>query len=265
MTIPAEYVSVDRTGGVGTLTLMRTAAFNAFDAALALEFRTRLRFLGTDPETRVIVITGSGAAFSVGQDVFDMAKEEAELGPDAVGEQLRTRFLPIMMEIRTIEKPVIASVNGVATGAGLAIALACDFRIASEMATFVMVPLGIGLIPGSGITALLPKMIGLAKTTELFMLGERIDASQAHELGLLYAVVAAAELNSATAALATKLVGQPAPALGLIKRAINRAMLGNFEEHLQYEAMLQVIAADSPEHRERLAALVNREDLTSRD
>lgn len=256
---------MDRTGGVGTLTLKRTTAFNAFDAALALEFRSRLRFLGGDPETRVIVITGSGEAFSAGQDVFEMAKEEAELGPDAVGEQLRTRFLPIIMEIRTIEKPVIASVNGVATGAGLAIALACDFRVASETASFVMAPLGIGLIPGSGITALLPQMIGLARATELFMLGERISARQAHELGLVYAVVAGADLYSATAALATRLVGQPAPALGLIKRAINRAMPGNLEDHIRYEAMLQVIAADSPEHRNRLADMVNPKDLTSRD
>ena len=251
---------VDSRDGVATITLLRKQALNAFDDALALELRTMLKVLERDESTRVIVVTGSGAAFSAGQDVFEMAREESDKGPRAVNDQLKERFLPVIMRLRSIEKPIIAQVNGVAAGAGLAIALACDFRVASEAATFIMSPIGLGLIPGSGLSVMAPRLVGITLATELFMLGSRIDAARALEVGLLHSVVPSERLADAVHDLALQLVSQPPVALGLTKRALNRAVYHDLETHMRYEAYLQELAAGTTDHSERLKTITSRKD-----
>jgi 2-(1,2-epoxy-1,2-dihydrophenyl)acetyl-CoA isomerase len=247
---------------VATLVLQRERSLNAFDAELAESLRRALKDLQRDDETRVIVITGAGEAFSAGQDIFEMAREEAESGARAVGEQLRGRFAPLIAQIRAIEKPIIAQINGVATGAGLAIALACDFRVAADTATFVMSPIGLGLIPGSGLSLIVPRLIGIGPATEHFLLGSKIDAVQAMELGLLHRVAAARELHETTCDLASRLAAQPALALGLTKRALNRSLYAGLDEHMAYEAGLQELAAGSADHRARLTKLTFKKDRT---
>jgi len=258
MTSPEPVTRIDHRDSVATITLLREPALNAFDDALAMEFRSLLKHLSRDAETRVIVITGSGNAFSAGQDVFELAHEESVRGPRAAGDQLRQRFLPLIMLLHEIEKPVIAQINGVAAGAGLAIAIACDFRVAAENATLIMSPIAIGLIPGSGLTAMVPGMVGIGQATELFMLGKRIDATRAVELGLIHSAVPADQLSEKTHELASQLASQPPLMLALTKRALNRSLYTGLEAHMQYEAYLQELAAGTPEHREALARMTSR-------
>jgi 2-(1,2-epoxy-1,2-dihydrophenyl)acetyl-CoA isomerase len=249
---------VEHQDGIATITLCRTDALNAFDADLATDFSARLKHLGRDQDVRVIVITGSGRAFSAGQDVYELARDEADIGARAAGDQLRDRFLPIILALRSIEKPIIARINGIATGAGLGIAMACDFRIAADTASFIMSPFALALIPGAGLTAVVPRLAGIGAATELFMLGRRIDAPEAHNLGLVHRVVEPGGLTEAIGQLARELAAQPPAAVGLTKRALNRSVYAGLEEQLRYEAHLQELAADTDDHRDRLAAMTSK-------
>lgn len=260
MTSPEIILTTRQEGSTCIITLQREKFYNALDGPLALELLAALRTAAADDSVRVIVITGAGAAFSAGQDVFELEREESLHGPASVGKQLRERLNPLIVQIRAIEKPVIAQVNGVATGAGLATALACDFRIMSENASFVMSPIGVGLIPGVGLSMLVPRMTGIGVATELFMLGERVPADRALELGLVNRVVAPEMLETATRELAEKLAGQPREVLGLTKRILNRSVFAGLEDHMNYESAVQEIAAGAEEHHRRLAKLTTRKD-----
>jgi 2-(1,2-epoxy-1,2-dihydrophenyl)acetyl-CoA isomerase len=221
-----------------------------------------LRTADRDPSVRAVVVTVAGRAFSAGQDIREMARETAESGPRAIGDQLRERYNPVLVRLRAIEKPVIAAVNGLATGAGLGIALACDLRIASEGAVFVLSPVGIGLIPGVGITRFLPALIGLARAAELTFTGERITAARALEIGLVNRVVPAGELLATVQTIATQMAALPTRAIGLTKRAFNHAVLPDLVTHLTYEAGLQEIASATEDHETGLAALLEKRQPT---
>jgi len=260
MTSMVPVTQVEHRDGVATITLLRTDALNAFNAELAMDFIARLKQLGRDPETRVIVITGSGRAFSAGQDVYELASDEDATGPKAASDQLRDRFLPIILLLRSLEKPVIAQINGIATGAGLGIAMACDFRVAADSAVFIMSPFALGLIPGAGLTAMVPRLAGIGAATELFMLGKRIGAVEACELGLVHRVVEIERLKEATHDLALELAAQPRSALGLTKRALNRSVYSGIEDQMRYEAYLQELAAGTEEHRERLISMTSKKE-----
>lgn len=258
MTSQHESVILELNGATATITLNRPDALNAFDRDLALRLDAALRTVERDGAIRVVILTGAGRAFSAGQDVRELAAETLAHGPAAVGDQLRKRFNPIVVRLRSMEKPVIAAINGVTTGAGLGIALASDFRIAADTATFVLSPFGIGLIPAVGTTMLLPALVGLSRATELALLGERISAGQALEAGLVYKVTTAVDLMTEVTALADRLSELPAGAVGLTKRALNKAILPNLDAHLAYEAQLQEIAAGSADHAEGLAAVIEK-------
>jgi 2-(1,2-epoxy-1,2-dihydrophenyl)acetyl-CoA isomerase len=247
---------LERDGAVVTLRLNRPDALNALDRDVAIRLLGLLRTIEADDHVRAVVVTGTGRAFSAGQDLHELARETQAHGPAAVGEQLRERFNPIVLRIRALEKPVIAAINGVATGAGLGIALACDYRIAAEGASFVLAPVSIGFIPGVGTSALLPALIGLSRAAELTLLGDRIDALQALEYGIVNRVVPTAELTAETALLAARFAALPTRSLGLTKRALNRAALPHLAEQLDYEAQLQEIAVATDDHREGLAAIL---------
>jgi len=240
---------------VETITLNRPETLNALDGDLALALLKALQNAERDQAVRVIVLTGAGRAFSAGQDVHELAQIMADVGPAAVSRQVRERFKPLILLLRTMEKPVIAAINGVTAGAGLGLALACDLRIASEDAAFVMAPLSIGLIPAVGTTALLPAIVGLARASELALHGERITAWKARDLGLVTRVVPAELLGESAQMEAGRFAVLPTKAVGLTKQAFNRAMLTALEEHLDYEAELQEIAAGTEDFQEGMAAL----------
>jgi 2-(1,2-epoxy-1,2-dihydrophenyl)acetyl-CoA isomerase len=245
-------------GGIATITFDRPQARNAFDQAMAESLLAALKTAEKDENIRVVIVTGRGDAFSAGQDIHELHVKEAETGAPAAGDELRYRFAPILLRIRAMDQPVIASINGVATGAGLGIALASDFRIAAESASFICAPHAIALIPGAGITWLLPRLAGFGAASELALLGDRIDAQRALGLGLLSRVVPDDELTAATQELAESLLRKPATSLALTKRALNRSVFAGFEQHLAYEADLQEVAAGAPEHHARLQAMIDK-------
>ena len=257
-TTDTDLVLTRRNGAVAILTLNRPDALNAFDRDLASALAAALRAVERDADVRSVILTGTGRAFSAGQDVRELARETEDSGPSAVGDQLRERFNPIVLGIRAIEKPVVAAINGVTTGAGLGIALAADYRIAAQSATFVVSPLGIGLIPAVGSTALLPAILGLGRASELALLGERITADRAQAVGLVGKVVPDSDLPSAAQELAERFASLPTKAIGLTKRAFNRAVFPDLTAHLTYEAGLQEIAAATADHREGLAAVLEK-------
>lgn len=250
-----RYVAED---GVATVTLDRPEARNAFDQVMAESLLAALKTAARDDAVRVIVITGRGGAFSAGQDIHELHSKEAEIGPQAAGDELRLRFNPILLQIRAMDQPVIAAINGIATGAGLGIALASDLRIAAESATFICAPHGIALIPGVGTTWLLPRLVGWSAASELALLSERIDAKQALSLGLVNWIVPDEKLAAKTRELADSLLKKPASSLALTKRALNRSLFAGFEQHLAYEADLQEVAAANEEHASLLKAMIDR-------
>lgn len=258
MTSIASPLRYEVENHLATITFDRPAARNAFDQVMAESLLAALKTAERDETVRVVAITGRGEAFSAGQDIHELHAKEARFGSRAAGDELRDRFNPILLQIRGMDKPVVAAVNGVATGAGLGIALASDLRIASASATFVCAPHAIALIPGVGTTWLLPRLIGFGRASELALLGERIDAMRAHEIGIVNWVVPDDGLADRTRALADSLIKQPASSLALTKRALNRSVFSGFEQHLAYEADVQEVAASHQEHVDRLRAMVDR-------
>lgn len=244
--------------GIATITLDRPEARNAFDQAMAESLLAALKTAENDESVRVVVVTGRGEAFSAGQDIHELHAKESQLGPQAAGNELRYRFNPILLRIRAMDNPVIASINGVATGAGLGIALASDVRIAGERASFICAPHGIALIPGAGITWLLPRLAGFGAASELALFGERIDARRALQLGLVQRVVPDDQLVDQTRELALTLAGMTQSSLALTKRALNRSLFAGFEQHLAYEADLQEVAAEQEAHQLLLQAMIDR-------
>jgi 2-(1,2-epoxy-1,2-dihydrophenyl)acetyl-CoA isomerase len=241
--------------GTLTLTLNRPERANAFNAALTADLLKALREAAKNPEVRVIVLTGAGRVFSAGQDI-----EEMRAGGESLSylEHLRVTYNPLVLLLRQIEKPVIAAVNGPCAGASLGIALACDLRTASETANFVVGFNGIALAPDSGVSLLLPALIGLGRAAEFTFSNAPISAKQALDWGLVNRVVPADSFSAETAQIAAMLAQGPVGAYGLTKRAFNHAMLPNLEEVLEYEGQVQEIASRNPEHKEGVAAFLEK-------
>ncbi len=244
--------------GVRTLTLNRPDAMNSLNEQLKGELLDALKKAERDRAVRCIVLTGAGRAFSAGQDLKETQDKTAAGKEMDFAAELRRNYNPIILKIRTIEIPVVASVNGVAAGAGWSLALACDLRIASAAAKFVGAFSKIGLIPDSGMTFTLPRLAGLGKALEIAYLGAALSAEEALGLGLVNRVVAAEELASATKELAVSLARGATRGLGLIKRAMNAGIMNDLENQLNYEADLQGIAGQTRDHREGVAAFIEK-------
>ncbi|HEY4190323.1 MAG TPA: enoyl-CoA hydratase-related protein, partial [Candidatus Limnocylindrales bacterium] len=223
---------------VATLTLDRPAARNALDAALKRELLAAIEAAGADPSVRVVVLTGAGPAFCAGQDLREAT------APDAppLSTVLRETYNPLILAMRRLEKPIVGSINGVAAGAGMALALACDVRIAADTATFVLAFGRIGLVPDSGTTWFLPRLVGPAVAADLALVGDPLPAAEAERRGLVSRVVAGADLAAETQALATRLATGAPRALAMTKDALNRSLEAGLEEQLEREATLQGIA-----------------------
>ncbi|MGI8690068.1 MAG: enoyl-CoA hydratase-related protein [Thermomicrobiales bacterium] len=252
-----ETLLSETVDGVLTLTLNRPDVLNAVTDTMLKESQDALRGAERDATVRCIVLTGAGRGFCAGQDL-NARSETTDGRRVSVGEHLRHGYNPLVQRIRGIEKPVIAAINGVAAGAGANLALACDLRIASETASFVQAFVKIGLVPDSGGILFLPMLVGYAKAAELAFTGDRIGAEESLRIGLVNQVVPAADLMQTTQALAARLAALPTRAIGLTKRAFNRAMMPHLDAILDYEADMQDLASRTSDHAEGVAAFLEK-------
>ena len=244
-------VEVTRDGAVQTIALNRPDKLNAFTRAVHAGLREALEE-ARDPEVRAVVIVGAGRGFCAGQDLTEFG----EL-PD-VGAGLRATYHPNVLAIRALEKPVLAAVNGVCAGAGLSLAAACDVRVASDAAFFVPGFVGIGLVPDSGGTYFLHRLLGAARAFEWMASNRRLTAAEAHAWGLVSEVVAADVFPARVAETAAALAAGPTRAIAMTKRLFDRADTATLEEQLELEAQLQAAAAAGEDFREGVAAFVEK-------
>ena len=235
-----------------TITLNRPDVLNALDLAMHERLAAALD-RAAQPDVRALVITGSGRGFCVGQDVGEFPRDAA-----AVGELLSRHFNPAIRALCGLPKPVIAAINGPAAGAGLALALACDLRLAAASASLVPAFGRIGLVPDSGLSHTLPRLIGSAAAFDWIVSGRRIAAPEAEAMGLVTRVVEDADLAAETAALATELAAGPTAAIGLTKQLIGRSLESSLDEQLDEEARLQAIAAAGDDFAEGVAAFLEK-------
>ena len=247
-----------KSNGVGTITLNRPDKLNALNDELTFSLQDALKEFEKDNSVRAIILTGAGRGFCSGQDLQSRSISQDMGQRPSLGDSIRRRYNPIVLKLRRIEKPIIAAINGVAAGAGASLAFACDMRIAADNASFVQSFTKVGLIPDSGSTFLLPRLIGATKAFELMLSADKLSAKEALDLGLVNKVFSAEPLIAEATALAEKLAAGPTKAFGLTKRAINKAIFSDLEELLEYEAVLQEIAGRSEDFYEGVNAFVQK-------
>jgi 2-(1,2-epoxy-1,2-dihydrophenyl)acetyl-CoA isomerase len=239
---------------VAYITLNRPDKFNAFNREMAFELQATLDACEKDETVRAIYITGSGKAFCAGQDLAEVVDPN---GP-GMNRILSEHFNPLVFKIRQSMKPIVAAVNGVAAGAGANIALCCDIVVAAHSASFLQAFSKIGLIPDSGGTYFLPRLIGWQKASALMMLGEKIDATEAERLGMIYKVFSDEAFEVESKKIAATLAQLPTRGLGLTKRALNNAMCDSLDEQLHTEDSLQQKAAATKDFKEGVAAFIEK-------
>jgi 2-(1,2-epoxy-1,2-dihydrophenyl)acetyl-CoA isomerase len=247
----ADEVLTSREGAVLTITLNRPDVLNALNAAMHAGLAAALKE-ARGGDVRAIVITGAGRGFCVGQDLAEFGEM-----PD-VAEGLRQRYHPNVRAIRELEKPVLAAVNGPAAGAGMSLACACDLRIAADDATFVPAFINIGLVPDSGGTFFVTRLLGYARAFEWLCSGRRLSAAEAHAWGLVSEVVESDRLAARALERAAELAALPTRALGMTKRLLDRAAGTALEEQLEREAQLQSAATQTGDFREGVAAFMEK-------
>lgn len=240
--------------GVGVLTLNDPDRLNALNQDMLAEIHHVLGEVRTKDEVKVLVITGAGRAFSAGGDIRRMAQRFDEPPPQA-RERIRN-FHAAILSIRDLEKPVIASVNGPAVGAGCSLALACDIRMASEKARFGLTHVRLGLSPDGGGMYFLPRLVGAARALELLLTGDLIDATRAEAVGLVNRVVPHGELQEATMSLARRMAKGPSLAMGIIKSTMYRALGMDLGEELELEALSVLVCLKSEDHKEGVSAFM---------
>ena len=240
--------------GVCTLTLNRSNVFNSFNQTMAFQLHAALDACAVDDNVRVVVIKGEGKAFCAGQDLAEVIDPEGPEMKNIVGEH----YNPIILKIRNLEKPVIAAVNGVAAGAGANIALACDITIAKKSAAFIQAFSKIGLIPDSGGTFFLPRLIGLQKAMALMFTGEKVGAEQAEKLNMIYKAVDDETFEEEVLKFAETLAVMPTRGLGLTKKAVNLGLFNNLEDQLAVEGVLQTEAGETEDFREGVNAFLEK-------
>ncbi|HET7030321.1 MAG TPA: enoyl-CoA hydratase-related protein [Candidatus Limnocylindrales bacterium] len=245
---------VETADAVATITLDRPDALNALTVPLKDALLDAFRAVARDDAVRAVVLTGAGRAFCAGQDLRE------RLEPDALplADEIRRRYNPIIRAMRELPKPIVGAINGVAAGAGASLAFACDIRIAAEGASFLLAFGRVGLIPDSGATWILPRLIGWSKAAELALTTDPLSAADAEGLGLVARVVAADELASAAHALAARLASGAPRALALTKAALDASAGASFDEQLEREADLQGEAGATADHAEGIAAFTER-------
>jgi 2-(1,2-epoxy-1,2-dihydrophenyl)acetyl-CoA isomerase len=250
--VTVSDLMVTRDGAVLTITLNRPDVLNAFNAAMHESLAAALKE-ARSTDVRAVVVTGAGRGFCVGQDLREFKNESGD-----VAGRLRRSYNPNILAIRALEKPVIAAVNGPAAGAGVSLACACDVRLASDRATFVPAFIDIGLIPDSGGSFFVTRLLGHARAFEWLTSGRALSAAEAHAWGLVSEVVDHDALETRVQELAARLAAMPTRGVAMTKRLVDRAGASTLEEHLDYEAQLQAAAATSEDFAEGVAAFLEK-------
>ena len=240
---------------VAFIAFNRPEVFNSFNREMALQFQDVLDTCESNSEVRAIVISGNGKAFCAGQDLKEVTSPDLNPGFKKI---LEEHYNPIITRIRTIKKPIIAAVNGVAAGAGANIALACDIVVASDKASFIQAFSKIGLVPDSGGTFFLPRLIGFQKASALMMLGDKVSVEEAERLGMIYKVIPSETFSEEVDKLAVHVANMPTQALGFIKQMLNKSMTNTLEEQLELEGKLQIKSAQSEDYSEGVNAFVEK-------
>lgn len=250
-------ILVEKRGGVGRITLNRPDVLNSFDAAMSLRLQEVLAELEADREVRALYLTGAGRAFCAGQDLAEACPKDRPPMQDFAA-HVRAVYNPIVLRLRNLPKPVVCGVNGVAAGAGASLAFACDLVVASEEASFLQAFIKIGLVPDTGASWILPRLTGTAHAAALMMLGEKLPAPRALELGMIYKVCPLEALETVGMGLATQLAAQPTYAIGLIKRMLNASASNTLEQQLELEADYQGRAGKSLDYAEGVKAFFDK-------
>lgn len=241
-------------GHIAILRLNRPEKFNSFNREMALALQKALDETGADKNIRAVLITGTGKAFCAGQDISELTSDN----PVGINKILSEHYNPIVRRIRQLEKPVIAAVNGVAAGAGANMALCCDVVLAASNASFIQAFSKIGLIPDSGGTFFLPRLVGWQKASAIMMLGDKISAEQAERMGMIYKVLPADTFLEDSINLAHELAGLPTRGLAFTKMALNQSMQQSWEQQLATEDELQQKAANTHDYREGITAFLEK-------
>jgi 2-(1,2-epoxy-1,2-dihydrophenyl)acetyl-CoA isomerase len=245
-------VETSRDGAVLTITLNRPDVLNAFDTAMHRALAGALRDARA-PEVRAVVLTGAGRGFCVGQDLTEFREASGD-----IASRLRDNYHPNVLAIRALEKPVIAAVNGAAAGAGLSIACVCDLRIAADSASFIPAFINIGLVPDSGGSYFVSRILGPARAFEWMTSGRKLTADEAHAWGLVSEVVEGGAFAARAAELAAQLAAMPTRGIGMTKRLLDHAVTASLEDQLEREAQLQAAATQTDDFREGVSAFLEK-------
>lgn len=254
-------VSLEKKDSVAEITLLRGEVLNSFNEQMRAELLGNLYSVVNDNSVRSVLLTGSGRGFCAGQDLAELTAAEKNNTPLAF-DRLVESYNEVVRTICTAEKPFVCAVNGVAAGAGANLALACDFVVASEKASFVQAFVNVGLIPDSGGTFFLPRLLGLAKAKELILLGEKVSAEEAFKLGLIYQVAPENLFLEEARKLCARLAAMPTLAIGRAKKALHESLGNNLFQQLNVEKTLQTLSSQSADYREGLHAFIEKRKPT---
>lgn len=249
-----SYITYQAADSIAEIMLNRPDKLNSFHRDMAKELQDALNRTEYDQSIRCVLLTGNGRAFSAGQDIREIMEKREE----PLGDTVRFSYNPVIKSIRELNKPVIAAVNGTAAGAGANIALACDLVCASENAVFIQSFCHLGLIPDSGGTYFIPRLVGLQRAAGMMMLGEKVSAKEAESIGLIYKTFPAGKLMEEVREIAGKLANLPTKGLALTKRALNQALTNDLVSQLEIEAELQTEAGKTDDYQEGLRAFTEK-------
>lgn len=250
----SDTIQYEQHGSVAVIRLNRPQVFNSFNREMALALQAKLDDISSDESIRAVVLTGNGKAFCAGQDLAEVT------GPNPPGFRtiLSEHYNPIITRLRALPKPVIGAVNGVAAGAGANIALACDIVIAATSSSFIQAFSKIGLVPDSGGTFFLPRMIGFQKASALMITGDKVSAQDAEKLGMVYRVVADETFFDDVMKQAMSLADMPTHAIHLIKDLLNQSMTSSLENQLALEEKHQIEAGQTEDYKEGVTAFMEK-------
>ncbi len=249
-----KFLKFELADGAAAITLNRPDVYNALNDGLTFELQDALKKCARDESVRVVVLTGEGKAFCSGQDLKASSIKENR----SFSESLHKRYNPIIRGLRTMAKPVICRLNGVAAGAGCSLALACDYIIASESAVLTEVFINIGLVPDSGSSYFLPRLVSYSKAFELTTMGSKLTAEEAEKLGIVNKVVSYEKLDEELALILDFYKKAPTKAIGMIKKMLNKSYTSTLEEMLEYEAYCQEIAGRTDDYKEGVNAFLEK-------
>src|SRR5688572_15167872 len=249
-----QFLKYSVENGVATITLNRPDVYNALNDEITFEMQDALKVVSKDENVRVVVLTGEGKAFCSGQDLKSGSPDQKR----SFLQSLHKRYNPIINAMRSLPKPIVCRLNGVAAGAGCSLALACDIIVASEDATLIEVFINIGLVPDSGSSYFLPRLIGMAKAFELCSMGTRVKASEAAAMGLINKAVPADQLDAAVKSYTDYFAKAPTKSIGLIKKMLAKSATSSLEEMLEYEAYCQEIAGSTHDYKEGVTAFLEK-------